>query len=283
MDDQPSSKRAFTGDIRASEAGHDGPRVRSEADPRLSRSMEFGLAILECFSHEYSALGIADLAGMVGTSRSTTHRYATTLVVLGYLEQDTKRKYRLARRAAASGDAAVGALRLSPTGLSVLEDLREQTGHTVSTGILDGKRVLYIQRLLGHREGQYEVDRNVGIGVALPLHCTAMGKVLLAHLSEPEASQLLDDIELTRHAPNTITSKRSLLRELESVRQAGRAVSDEEHFRGMRAIAVLVQGAPAAQLLALEVAVPSSAYTAKQLIADVGPHLERAAKLISSE
>ncbi|HXP99338.1 MAG TPA: helix-turn-helix domain-containing protein, partial [Solirubrobacteraceae bacterium] len=62
-----------------------GPRIRPVPDPRLSRSLEFGVAILESFSGQRQELGIADLADIVGLSRSTTHRYATTLVALGYL------------------------------------------------------------------------------------------------------------------------------------------------------------------------------------------------------
>jgi IclR family pca regulon transcriptional regulator len=258
-------------------------RIKPEADPRLSRSMEFGLAILECFSEERPSLGIADIATLVGISRSTTHRYATTLVVLGYLEQNSKRKYRLARRAAEAGVAATGALRLRVGALPVLEWLREQTGHTVSMGVLDGGRALYVQRLLSHREGQYEVDRHVGVGVPLPLHCTAVGKALLAGLSESDRDRTLREIELTPHAPNTILSRRGLLDELKRVCREGFAISDEEYVEGARSIAVLVDGALIEQRLAIEVTVPAEAYTVQELIADVGPRLRQAAKLISND
>jgi IclR family pca regulon transcriptional regulator len=257
-------------------------RIKPEADPRLSRSMEFGLAILQSFSEESATLGIADLAKLVGIKRSTTHRYATTLVVLGYLEQDSKRKYHLARRAAAVGAAAIGALRVRVGALPILEGLREQTGHTVSLGVLDGDRALYIERLPGYREGQYEVDRNGGIGVSLPLHCTAIGKALLAGLPKRESSRRLSDIELTRHGPNTIVGKRRLDAELERIRQEGLAVSDEEHAAGARSIAALVRDSQIEQLLAIEVGVPARAYTVQQLVKVIGPRLESAAKLISS-
>ena len=72
------------------------PPVEQEADPRRSRSLEYGTAILQCYSGREQVLGIVDLAELVGISRSTAHRYAMTLVALGHLEQDSKRKYRLA-------------------------------------------------------------------------------------------------------------------------------------------------------------------------------------------
>ena len=186
------------------------PRIRQDPDPRLSRSLEYGIAILESFSHEHQALGIAEMADIVGISRSTTHRYAMTLVVLGYLEQDPKRKYRLSRGAAGPGTAAIGAMRRQIPARAVLEELREQTGHTVSMGVLNGARVIYIHRLLGHRAGQYAIDCDIGVGANVPVHCTAIGKVLLASLSDAERRELLGGLKLTRHGPSSTTDKKKL-------------------------------------------------------------------------
>src|SRR5258708_38071732 len=65
---------------------------------RYSQSLERGLAILGCFTSEHPVMGIADIADELGMSRSTTHRYVTTLLALGYLEQGRSRKYRLRLR-----------------------------------------------------------------------------------------------------------------------------------------------------------------------------------------
>ncbi len=148
-----AGKRTTAADASAEKSGK--KRIRPDADPRLSRSLEYGMAILESFSGGRQALGIADIADIVGVSRSTTHRYAMTLVALGYLEQNSKRKYRLARHAADPGGAAIGAIRREVAARAVLEELREQTGHTVSMGVLNGARVIYIYRLLAHGAGQY--------------------------------------------------------------------------------------------------------------------------------
>jgi DNA-binding IclR family transcriptional regulator len=71
-----------------------------------------GLAILGCFTPKCPVLGIADIAGELGMSRSTTHRYVITLVALGYLEQGASRKYRLGLRVTGLGMSA-----LNSTGL----------------------------------------------------------------------------------------------------------------------------------------------------------------------
>jgi DNA-binding IclR family transcriptional regulator len=269
------------GPANADSAGSPAPRIRSDPDPRLSRSLEYGVAILESFSGGRQALGIADLANIVGISRSTTHRYAMTLVALGYLEQDPKRRYRLARSAAAPGTAAIGAIRRLLPARAVLEELRDETGHTVSMGVLDGGRVIYVHRLLGHRPGQYSIDRDIGVGANIPVHCTALGKVLLASLSDPERRELLASIELVRHGPNTIRAKKRLAAELDRIGTGGVVVSDEEHVSGARSIAVLVPRPRSEHPLAIDVTVPSPAYTLDRLVEDIGPRLKRAARLIS--
>src|SRR5580693_1466011 len=93
-------------------SGSRSARIRPAPDPRLSRSLEYGIAILESFSRKHQELGIAELAELVGISRSTTHRYAITLVALGYLGQDSRRKcsWRVRARSRCSSLApAVGA------------------------------------------------------------------------------------------------------------------------------------------------------------------------------
>ncbi|HTA14682.1 MAG TPA: IclR family transcriptional regulator [Solirubrobacteraceae bacterium] len=267
----------------AASGGSPPPRIRPAPDPRLSRSLEYGIAILESFSRERPTLGIAEMADIVGISRSTIHRYAMTLVALGYLEQDAKRKYRLSRGAAGPGSAAIGAIRRQIPARAVLEELREQTGHTVSMGALDGARVIYIHRLLGHRAGQYAIDRDLGVGANVPVHCTALGKVLLASLSDPERRELLASIELTRHGPKSVTDPKKLAVELDRIRPRALYVSDEELISGARSIALLVPRPRGQQQLAIDVTVPSAAFSVERLLESIGPSVKRAARLISSE
>jgi|SRR5580693_2183695 DNA-binding IclR family transcriptional regulator len=270
-------------DVDAARGAPDAARVRPAPDPRLSRSLEYGIAILESFSRERQELGIAELAELVGISRSTTHRYAITLVALGYLEQDSKRKYRLASHAIGPGSAAIGAVRRQIHARAVLEELREQTGHTVSMGVLDDTRVVYIHRLRGYRRGQHAIDGDRGVGANVPLHCSALGKVLLASLSDAERRELLARIELTPHGPNTIRDVNELAAELDRISPRAALVSDEELVAGARSIAVLVPRPTGERSLAIEVTVPSSAYSPQQLANQIGPAVKRAARLIAGE
>jgi DNA-binding IclR family transcriptional regulator len=252
-------------------------RIRPDADHRLSRSTECGLAMLECFSAERTTLGVSDLADMLSLSRSTTHRYAISLVALGYLEQDDKRRYRLTHRAAAPGMAAIGALRMETPAQAILEELRDRTRATVSLGVLDETRVIYVHRFFGHRAGQYEADMELGIGAYVLLHCTAIGKALLASLGLSEQAEILGRLTLSRHGPNTLTTTGDLTTELARFRLDGIAVCDEEQAVGVRSIAKTILRPSGSRPMAISVTAPARGYTVGKLREDFGAHLTTAA------
>lgn len=243
---------------------------------RYSQSLSHGLAILASFSAETATQGIADMAGALHMTRSTTHRYATTLAQLGYLEQNTSRRYRLTPRAADVGLAAVHSLVLYRSSLDLLHDLREQTGRTVSLGILDGTELMLVYRVRGWR-GLHEIDLRLGPAARLPLHCTAMGKVLLAGLPEIRLRALLSASTLSRRGPNCITGKRALRSELEWVRSQGFAIDNEELTKGLCSIAVPVPAEEGGALAAIDIAVAAETLAEEELNTAFGTVLGRAA------
>src|SRR6202020_2749568 len=171
----------------------------------------------------------------------TTHRYMTTLLVLGYLEQDASRKYRLGLRVTDLGMSALNSNELRKHSRPYLEELRRQTSYTASVAVLDGPEILYVDRARSFRRGQDNGDPVLAVGSRLPVYCTSMGKLLLAHLPEHEQQTILDDLMLAKCAPNTITSEKALRDELEGVRKAGFAVNDEELAAGLYSIAAPVR------------------------------------------
>jgi DNA-binding IclR family transcriptional regulator len=211
-----------------------------------------------------------------------THRYAITLVKLGCLEQNSSRKYRLSHNAARPGMAVIDTIRREhPAHNVILEDLREKTGCTVSMGVLDGAHVLYIYRLFAHGAGQFEADGDLRVGAHVPMHCTAIGKALLASLPDGEFRELLSKMRLERATPNTITTKTLLTQEIERVRKDRIAVSDGEYVKSARSIAVPIPNRSGTPTLAVELTAPAGAYTMQELQARVRRPLQLAAKQIS--
>jgi IclR family pca regulon transcriptional regulator len=254
----------------------------AERSGRFSSSLRAGLAILNCFSAEQPVLGIANLADELSMSRSTTHRYASTLVALGYLEQDQARRYRLAPRVVDVGMSVLDSMALRGKARDHLRELREQTGRTVSLAVLDGVDVRYVDRLRGWRRGQHAVDLNLGVGARVPAYCSAMGKVLLANLPEGEREQLIAGLDLARRGPKSITSKRALRVELEQVREDGWAVGDEELAPGVRTIAAPVLSPEGEVIAAIGMPVPAEAFTRDELLEVLGEPLKAAAKRLSA-
>ena len=192
-----------------------------------SQSLERGLAILASFHSARPLLGVSDLSRKVGLSRSTTHRYVATLAALGYLQQDAEtKKYRLGPRVLDLGFSAINSMELRHVSAPHLKALSDKTGRTANMAVLDGTEIVYIERC--RAPDAREIDLNLHVGSRLQAYCTSMGKVLLAFLPASQLSALLDSVKLARRGPNTITSKRALLKELEQVRARGLAMNNEE-------------------------------------------------------
>jgi DNA-binding IclR family transcriptional regulator len=142
---------------------------------RFSSSLVAGLSMLRCFTAEHPVRGIADMAEELDLGRSTTHRYATTLVTLGYLEQGPSRKYRLSSRVCDFGLSLLDSMMVRRVAREHLKVLRAQTRRTASLGVLWETEVAYIDHWHGSRQGQYAVDAGVGLGTRVPVHCSAAG------------------------------------------------------------------------------------------------------------
>jgi IclR family transcriptional regulator, pca regulon regulatory protein len=227
-------------------------------------------------------LGIADIAEELGMSRSTTHRYLTTLVALGYMEQDRSRKYRLSLRVTDLGMSALNATGLREHAHSVLDELRQRSGFTASLAVLDGLEIVYVDRVVSYQRRQDNVGIGVGIGSRVPAYCTAMGKVLLAHLPAEEGQELLSRAKLERWGPNAITGREALQTELEGVLEEGFAIEDEELAERRIAIAAPVRNETGAVIAAVDLSANTVTIAVEQFADGLLAHLIAAADRISA-
>lgn len=257
------------------------PKLRH---PRYSQSVERGLAVLTSFTPEEYMRGIFAIADELGMSRSTTHRYMSTLVELGMLEQPQnggRRAYQLGARVADLGLAALNCNPVRTAGRPVLEKLRDELFHTVSSAILHRDEILILDRLRGCR-GDARIKLYLGPASRLPVHCTSAGKVLLAFLPDDRRKDLLRQVSLDRLGPNTIITKTRLVAELEQISQVGFAVDSEELKVGVHSIAVPVRGATGEVIAAVDVAAPTGIVDRPRLVNDFGPRLHAAAEDLSA-
>ena len=249
-----------------------------------SQSLERGLAILSCFSSGRALIGVSELSRELGLTRSTTHRYVATLARLGYLQQDAPtRKYSLGPRVVELGFTAINSMELRHVAAPHLQRLCDETGHTVNMAILDDVDIVYVERFRASRRGQNEIDLDLHVGSRLPAYCTSMGKILLAFLPDGDRDDVLSRIAFDRRGPNTLTSRAALLAELRRVRATGVAVNNEELAYGLRSVAVPVVAASGEVVAAVNLAAHRTMASRDDLVARIGPLLQRTAAEISSQ
>jgi len=248
-----------------------------------SQSIERGLAVLSAFRSAQPMLGVSELSHLVGLSRSTTHRYVSTLATLGYLLQDpATRKYRLGPRVLDLGFSAINSMELRDVAAPHLRQLSDETGYTVNMAILDELDIVYVERCRSSRAGQRQIDLNLHIGARLPAYCTSLGKVLLAFLPPEEQAERLERIEFSTRGPNTLTTRAALAVELRQVRANGFSINNEELAYGLRSIAAPILARDGNAAAAINLAVHSSMVSMGELVAGLSDTLRRAAADISA-
>lgn len=137
--------------------------------------------------------------------------------------------------------------------LPVMRRVTAHTGEPTLMSVLDGRYQLYVHHVQGPRQ-----VRVIGEpGKHGPLHCTSMGKCLVAFAPDDVREELVETLELTRYEPHTITERARFRSEIEQVRERGYAVADEEHEAGIRAIGVPVVGPLGNAVAALSTPAPA--------------------------
>lgn len=201
----------------------------------IIQSVERALRILDLFDEYNVEIKITDISTQIGLHKSTLHSLLKTLQVAGYIDQNKENgKYRLGMKLVERGNLVVNSIDIRDKARSYLLDLASQTGQTTHLAILDGKEAVYIDKV----EGKLAVITFSRIGRRLPIHATAIGKVLMAFTQEEEVNALLQDYNFTQQTPNTLVDRETYLKELEFVRQNGYAIDNQENEQGVRCISV---------------------------------------------
>ena len=225
--------------------------MEQAAKARLS-SVANSIRLLTSFSGEEDELGITTLAGRLRLAKSTVHRLAATLTSAGFLEQNTETgKYRLGVTLFELGALVRRRMDVANEARPKLRELLEKTGETVQLGIVDHYSVLYVYEM----ESPRAIRMAAAVGGRAPLHCTAVGKVLLAFQPADYVKDALER-ELTVYTPKTVIKREAVLEMLDEVRQREHAIDDEESEGGLRAIAAPVRNHSGAVIAALGVAAP---------------------------
>ncbi len=193
------------------------------------------LALLGAFDERHRELTLTDLARRAGLPLPTAHRLVAELVLGGALARRPSGEYVVGRRLWDVGLLAPVEAGLRRVAEPFLHDIHAATRATVHLAVRDGDEVLYLERM----SGRVSVPVISQIGSTLPMHCTGVGKVLLAHAPPEVLTEVLGS--LSRATPYTITQPGTLQRQLDRVRRDGYATTKEEMTLGACSVAVPIR------------------------------------------
>ena len=200
---------------------------------RVLRSVNNALAVLESFSVERPELGVTELSQALGLGKSTVHRLLTSLAARGYVRKNPQtERYCLGFKAFEVGSLAAGRGAIREIVAPFLRSLMLASKETVHLGVLDEGDVVYIDKI----ESDQPLQMYSRIGRRAPLHCTALGKALLAWEPKESVERFLRR-RLRAYTPSTRTDPDLLRQELAKIRASRHALDEEEFAVGLKCVA----------------------------------------------
>lgn len=216
----------------------------------MSQSLDRALTLLAGLTGEAKTLD--DLADEIGVHKSTVLRLLRTLETHHFVHREGVRHYRLGSALFDLANQALEQRDVRRSAAGALAELNQHTGHTVHLASYEDGEVVYIDKF----EGTHSVRMYSRVGKRAPLHCTAVGKVLVAAFPDAKRIQIAERIDYVRKTANTIGTPGEYLAELDRVTERGYAVDDAEHEDFIHCVAAPVRGPDGQVLAAASLSVP---------------------------
>lgn len=227
------------------------------------KSVEKILILLELLS-DNKEMSITEIGKKLHMGLSTVYRMLTTLKYRGYVIQNQQTsKYTLAIKLFVLGCKVQRAMNLVKLVTPSLQKLSQHTNESINFAILEGREAVCLSKIVS-----FEVLRtDIKIGARLPAHCTAVGKALLAFLSERKFTMLYgkETIKLHTPTPNSISSVMELKKCLKKIKKNGYATDKEEFKIGINCLGVPILNNEGKSIAGISVTGPSSRFTLSEM------------------
>jgi DNA-binding IclR family transcriptional regulator len=239
--------------------------ARVSKPTNLVQAIERAALILDTLSQKSQGISLKELSAEVALPKGTTHRLLASLAYFGYVRQDLgTRDYLLGFRLVELGNRLLNQLDLRTEAKPLLAELGRRVKETVHLVILDQNEVLYIDKV--------ESDENPGglrmasrIGSRTQAHSCAVGKILLADMSEDQLDEYTKQQGLPKLTERTLTDATKLREHLKVVRTQGYAVDDEENEQGIRCIAAPIRNESGKVIAATSISGPAIRITRERI------------------
>ncbi|QDQ97634.1 IclR family transcriptional regulator [Tomitella fengzijianii] len=232
-----------------SDGAHAGGAASS---PGRVQSVDRALRLLEEMADAGGIATLSDLADRTGLPMPTIHRLMATLRDAGYVRQEPSRRYALGAKLVGLGDSAGRLLGswVRPT----LAALVDEAGETANMAMLDGDRVVYLAQV----PSKHSMRMFTEVGRRVDVHCTAVGKALVAGLPDEAVRGILRRSAMTKYTPNTLTTEDEFFAQLRQIRELGYAFDEAEQEMGVRCVAAATDSSAP---VALSVSGPASRFS----------------------
>jgi len=248
-------------------------------EKKIIQSIDRVLQVLELFSLEKPEWGVTEISKALNIYKSNIHNILSTLAEKGFVKKDHKTdKYKLGIKFFELGSVVIKNMDLRKIAHPYIEELSKEFNETVHLGVLDEGRVVSIER----EESNKSLCSHIEIGKRTPLHCTAVGKAIMAYLSKDKVSAIVKEKGLKKYTENTIIDKEGLEEEFLKIRKQGYAVDNMEHEEGVRCVAGSIQDYTGEVIASMSVSGPAFRINESN-IPDIAKKVKRYCDCISEE
>jgi IclR family transcriptional regulator, KDG regulon repressor len=241
-------------------------------------ALQRGLDLLKLFAAAENGLSATAIAKLSHLPVSTVHRFLMNLETSGFLSSDSAGVYHLGIACVTLGHAARGKMDVRRVSLPYLQELNRQTRETVHLTVRSALSAVYVEKI----DSLEPLRIHSRIGASVPLHCTAVGKVLLAYLPVAEQTATLDEMVLRRFTENTVSNLQELRTQLVRVCKDGFACDLEEHEAHIRCVAAPIRDHSGAVNASLSITGPAVRMAAARM-RQIASLIREAGKKISVE
>jgi len=217
--------------------------------------------VLDLFTVNQSEWGVSEVAAAIGIPRSSAHALLSSLVETGLLQCRGRGRYRIGWRVVEMNQTLQGTVDVRSCASPVIQALSQKYGETVHLGVMERHRVLYVDKVVGNHVINVAGAR---VGAQLEAHCSAVGKVLLAHCDPMEIERSVTNKPLRRLTPSTIINPAALAQELRHVRSNGCALDAGEAVQEVHCVAAPIRDEMSVVVAALSMSVPASRFVPAQ-------------------
>ncbi len=253
--------------------------VISDESPRRPsggvQSVHRALDLIEIVAGAGGQLAIGEIAAASDIPLPTIHRLLQTLVERGYMRQTPNRHYALGFRLVPLGTTASSMVGINTQ--AILGELVDELGETANLAILSGAHAEYVAQV----PSRHAMRMFTEVGRQVELHCSGVGKALLAQLDDAQIRSVIDRVGLPGYTAHTLTTETALLADLAEIRRRGYAMDEEEKEIGVRCVSTPIKAA-GTSWMAVSVSGPRARMT-DEIVARAIPLLQAAAERLAGE